>query len=264
MAVPASFNDLAADAAVRDYFGDVWYQTTVRVPARLGRRSASCCTSSRPRTAPRSGSATHEVVSPRGRLHPVRGRRHRARRPPAQQARITVVVNNTLSFQTHPARASSRTPRRASGSATGTTSSTTPACTARSGCTARRRPHLDDVTVVTGLDGATGTVDYQVEAADADGAARSRVVLRDADGREVATRRGRARHPDRAGRAPLGPGRRLPLRPRGPAGRRRGRRRRQLPPERRRPHGRGATASGSSSTANPSTSRVSASTRTCR
>jgi beta-glucuronidase len=32
MAVPASFNDIAADAAVRDYFGDVWYQTTVWVP----------------------------------------------------------------------------------------------------------------------------------------------------------------------------------------------------------------------------------------
>jgi beta-glucuronidase len=32
MAVPASFNDIAADAAVRDYFGDVWYQTSVYVP----------------------------------------------------------------------------------------------------------------------------------------------------------------------------------------------------------------------------------------
>ena len=33
MAVPASFNDIVADAHVRDYFGDVWYQTCVRVPA---------------------------------------------------------------------------------------------------------------------------------------------------------------------------------------------------------------------------------------
>jgi beta-galactosidase/beta-glucuronidase len=32
MAVPASFHDIAADAAVRDYFGDVWYQRTVWVP----------------------------------------------------------------------------------------------------------------------------------------------------------------------------------------------------------------------------------------
>src|ERR671912_2810772 len=32
MAVPASFNDIAADAAVRDFFGDIWYQRTVWVP----------------------------------------------------------------------------------------------------------------------------------------------------------------------------------------------------------------------------------------
>jgi beta-glucuronidase len=32
MALPANFNDIGADAAVRDYFGDVWYQTVVRVP----------------------------------------------------------------------------------------------------------------------------------------------------------------------------------------------------------------------------------------
>jgi len=34
MALPASFNDIAADAAVRDYFGDIWYQTTVRLRVR--------------------------------------------------------------------------------------------------------------------------------------------------------------------------------------------------------------------------------------
>jgi len=32
MAVPASFNDIAADASVRDYFGDVWYQRMVWIP----------------------------------------------------------------------------------------------------------------------------------------------------------------------------------------------------------------------------------------
>ena len=32
MAVPASYNDLIADAAVRDHVGTVWYQTEVRVP----------------------------------------------------------------------------------------------------------------------------------------------------------------------------------------------------------------------------------------
>ncbi len=32
MAVPASFNDLVTDAADRDFHGDIWYQTRVRVP----------------------------------------------------------------------------------------------------------------------------------------------------------------------------------------------------------------------------------------
>ena len=32
MPVPASFNDIAADASVHDYFGDIWYQRAVRVP----------------------------------------------------------------------------------------------------------------------------------------------------------------------------------------------------------------------------------------
>ncbi len=32
MAVPASYNDLIADAAMRDHIGTVWYQTEVRVP----------------------------------------------------------------------------------------------------------------------------------------------------------------------------------------------------------------------------------------
>jgi beta-galactosidase/beta-glucuronidase len=41
MAVPASFNDIAADAAVRDYFGDIWYQTNVWVPRGRPRSAAS-------------------------------------------------------------------------------------------------------------------------------------------------------------------------------------------------------------------------------
>ena len=53
MAVPASFNDIAADAAARDYFGDVWYQTSVWVPPGWqGRRIVLHFESP---TAPRSG-----------------------------------------------------------------------------------------------------------------------------------------------------------------------------------------------------------------
>ena len=43
--------------ALRDHVGDVWYQRTVRVP-RGWAASGSSCTSSRPRTGPRCGSAT--------------------------------------------------------------------------------------------------------------------------------------------------------------------------------------------------------------
>lgn len=32
IAVPGSFNDQFADAAIRNHVGDVWYQTEVRVP----------------------------------------------------------------------------------------------------------------------------------------------------------------------------------------------------------------------------------------
>jgi beta-glucuronidase len=46
--------------------------------------------------------------------------------------------------------------------------------------------HLTDVTVVTGLDGANGSIEYRTEAKDA-GGAEVRVVLRDADGVEIAT-----------------------------------------------------------------------------
>ena len=78
MAVPASFNDIAADAAVRDHFGDVWYQTTVRVPRGWDGPAD--------RAALRVGDAPGHGVGERrggglrrGRLHPVRGRHHRAR-----------------------------------------------------------------------------------------------------------------------------------------------------------------------------------------
>jgi beta-glucuronidase len=49
--------------------------------------------------------------------------------------------------------------------------------------------HLTDITVVTGLDGANGSIEYRAEAQDADGA-EVRVVLREADGVEVASSTG--------------------------------------------------------------------------
>jgi hypothetical protein len=51
-AVPASYNDLFADASARDHLGDVWYQTSVRVPAGWQGK----------RVVLRLGSATHRAV----------------------------------------------------------------------------------------------------------------------------------------------------------------------------------------------------------
>jgi beta-glucuronidase len=180
MAVPASFNDIAADPAVRDYFGDLWYQTTVRVPAGWDGR----------RIMLHFESATHratvwvddtEVVSHEGGYTPfaadITGH-VRAGEP----ARVTVLINNTLSFQSIPPGIIEDTP-------------VGPrqrywhdffnyAGLHRSVWLYQTAPvHLTDVTVVTGLDGATGTVEYATEAS---AAADTRVVLRDAAGRPVA------------------------------------------------------------------------------
>jgi beta-glucuronidase len=183
MAVPASFNDIAADAAVRNYFGDVWYQTTVRVPRGWdGQRIVLHFESATHRATAWVNDA--EVVSHEGGYTPFEAEVTEHVQA-GEQARITIVVNNTLSFQTIPPGVIEDTPdgkrqiyfhdffnyagihRPVWLSATG-------------------KAHLTDVTVVTGLDGANGSIEYRTEATDADGA-QVKVVLRDADGAEVAT-----------------------------------------------------------------------------
>jgi beta-glucuronidase len=183
MAVPASFNDIAADAAVRDYFGDVWYQTVVRVPRGWdGQRVVLHFESATHRATVWVNGA--EVVSHEGGYTPFEAEVTEHVRA-GEEALVTVVVNNTLSFQTIPPGVIEDTPqgRRqryfhdffnyagihrpvwlyATGSA-----------------------HLTDVAVVTGLDGTNGSVEYTTEAQGA-GGVQVRVVLRDADGAEVAT-----------------------------------------------------------------------------
>jgi len=180
MPVPASFNDIVADPAVREYFGDLWYQTTVRIPRGWdGRRIVLHFESATHRATVWVGDT--EVVSHEGGYTPFEAD-ITAHVRAGQPARVTVLVNNTLSFQTIPPGVIEDTPA------------------------GRRqqywhdffnfagihRPvwlyqtdpvHLTDITVVTGLDGATGTVDYATESS---GAADTRVVLRDASGRQVA------------------------------------------------------------------------------
>jgi beta-glucuronidase len=101
-----------------------------------------------------------------------------------EEVRITALVSNTLTFQTIP-------PGVVEEISTGTRLRYWYDFFNYAGihrpvwlyCT--DRAHLTDLTVVTGLDGATGTVDYRTEAEAADGL-ETRVVLTDAEGVEVA------------------------------------------------------------------------------
>ena len=186
MAVPASFNDIAADATVRDYFGDIWYQTTVWVPRGWQGR----------RIVLNFESATHratvwvndvEVMSHEGGYTPFEAdiTDHVAA---GQEVRITALINNTLHWQSIPPGVIEDTPagkrqrywhdffnyagihRNVWLYATDPT-------------------HISDITITTDLDGDAGAVGYAVQAEAADDV-ETKVILRDADGAEVATTTG--------------------------------------------------------------------------
>jgi beta-glucuronidase len=180
--VPASYNDLFTDSAIRDHVGWAWYQRTVRVPRGWAGE----------RIVLRLDAATHEgkvYVDDRLVAHHVGGY------TPFEadltgivgagaEFRLTVGVNNELSNGTIPPGTITVSPdgRRQqkylhdfynySGLARSVWLYSTPVV------------RIQDVTVVTGLDGDTGTVDYTV-ATSAPAAVRVRVL--DASGTEVAT-----------------------------------------------------------------------------
>jgi beta-glucuronidase len=182
MAVPASFNDIVADPAVRDYFGDIWYQSTVRIPRGWDGR----------RVVLHFESATHratvwvddtEVVSHEGGYTPFEADVTPHVRP-GEQARITVLVNNTLSFQSIPPGVIEDTPdgprQRYWHDFFNYAGIHRPVWLYTTGAA-----HLTDITVVTDLDGGDGSVRYTTEVEGDD--VQVEVVLRDADGAEVAT-----------------------------------------------------------------------------
>jgi beta-glucuronidase len=183
MVVPASFNDIAANATVRDYFGDIWYQTSVWVP--LGWQGR--------RIVLHFESATHratvwvndvEVVSHEGGYTPFEAdiTDHVA---PGQEARITALINNTLHWQSIPPGVIEDTPagkrqrywhdffNYAGIHRSVWLYATDPA-------------HITDVTITTDLDGANGVINYTVDAEDGDDL-EIKVILRDAEGTEVTT-----------------------------------------------------------------------------
>jgi beta-glucuronidase len=182
MPVPASYNDVAADAQVRDHRGEVWYQRTVRVPRGwAGQRVVLHLESATHRATAWVGE--HEVVSHEGGYTPFEAdvTDHVV---PGEEVRVTVVVDNTLTFQSIPPGVVEDTP-------TGPKQRYWHDFFNYAGLhrsvwlSARPAAHLYDVTVVTGLEGGTGTVDYRVEAVDAHGLA-VHVLLRDVDGTLVA------------------------------------------------------------------------------
>ena len=181
MAVPASFNDIAADAAVRDYFGDVWYQRTVWVPRGWTGQ----------RIVVHFESATHratvwinetEVASHEGGYTPFEAD-ITDQVSAGEQIRITAVVNNTLHWQSIPPGVIEDTPagkrqrywhdffNYAGIHRNVWLYATNPA-------------HLTDVTITTDLDGGSGVINYVAEAENADDL-ETKVILRDAEGNQV-------------------------------------------------------------------------------
>lgn len=182
MPVPASFNDVVADPSVRNYVGDLWYQTRVRVPHGWDGQ----------RILLHFESATHratvwvddvEVVSHEGGYTPFEAdiTEHATA---GEQLRVTAVVNNTLSFQSIP-------PGVIEDTVAGKRQRYFHDFFNYAGIhrnvwlCATPTSYVEDVTVVTGLDGTTGTVTYVVRTHGVDGAA-VRVTLRGPDGAEVA------------------------------------------------------------------------------
>src|SRR3954470_22202302 len=176
MPVPASYNDVYADPAVRDHVGDAWYQTGVRVPRGWAGQ----------RVVLRFDAATHRAVVWVG---DVEVARHEGGYTPfeadvtdsvvpGEEVRVTVVVDNRLTWRSIPPGIVEEDGKQTyfhdffnyAGLHRAVWLDSTPPA------------HVRDVTVVTGLDGTSGTVDYRV---DADGDVR--VALLDPAGGEVAS-----------------------------------------------------------------------------
>jgi beta-glucuronidase len=186
--VPASYNDVFADPAIRDHVGDAWYQTTVRAPRGWGGQ----------RVVLRFDAATHRAVVW---VDDVEVARHEggytpfeadvtAHVRPGEEFRLTAVVDNRLTWESVPPGIVEDTP--AGPRQTYFHDFFNYAGLHRSVWLYSTPPaRIDDLTVVAGLRGTTGTVDYRVDVAGADGFG-VRVVLRDDDGTEVASGSGTA------------------------------------------------------------------------
>jgi beta-glucuronidase len=186
MPVPASYNDLYVDRALHDHVGDVWYQRSVTIPRGWAGR----------RILLRFDAACHravvwvddqQVAAHEGGYTPFEADIS-AHCTPGTVARITVVVNNELSWQSIP-------PGYVTVNADGSRKQTyyhdffNYSGLHRSvWLHSTEHVHLDDLTVVTDVDGTTGVVRYTT--AVAGGHATVAVILRDASGAVVAEDQG--------------------------------------------------------------------------
>ncbi|MGS0685425.1 beta-glucuronidase [Nakamurella sp. GG22] len=181
MPVPASYNDILPDTAVRDHVGDAWYQRQVWVPRSWAGD----------RIVLRFDSATHravvwvddvQVAEHEGGYTPFEAD-ITGHVSPGRQHRITAVVNNELSWQTIPPGLVENTP---DGKRQRYYHDFFNYAGLHRTVSLYRTPqfHVSDIAVVTGLDGTTGTVDYRVEAV---GGQHVVVELIDATGTTVAT-----------------------------------------------------------------------------
>jgi beta-glucuronidase len=180
--VPASYNDIFPEPAVHDHVGDAWYETPVRVPAGWAGD----------RIVLRFGSATHRAVVW---VNGTRVAEHEGGYTPFEaditdivqhgsDNRITVVVNNVLTWQSIPPGYVEQTPDgprqtyfhdffNYAGLHRSVWLYKTPSS------------YISDITVRCFLKGSSGVVRYEVEST-GDERVEARVMLRNAQGTEVA------------------------------------------------------------------------------
>lgn len=189
MAVPGSVNGITTDGDVRDFVGEMYYQRVVRIPRGwTGQRITLYLES-----------ATHggtvwvgetEVVAHRGGYLPFEADLT-PHVTPGEEARITICVDTTLSYQTIPPGevVTTATGRKKQlywhdfYNFTGIHRSVWLAATPTT--------YVDDVTVITGFAGTTGSVRYDIAiSGPAAAATDARLTLRDEEGRVVAEGRG--------------------------------------------------------------------------
>ncbi|MDN5570078.1 MAG: beta-glucuronidase [Propionibacteriaceae bacterium] len=183
MAVPASFNDLVLDKADRDHFGDLWYATTVRVPRGWDGQRITAYVESATHRATVWVEGT-EVGSHEGGYLPFEIDLTDVVRP-GEEFRLTFCVNNTLSFESIPPGVIepdvAGIPRQRywhdffnyAGIHRSVWLAASP------------KERIEDVTVVTDIEDATGVVRVATDAA-ASGNLTVRTILADAEGVEVA------------------------------------------------------------------------------